>query len=275
LLEQEHALFQAAMERGSEIEVKEIFRNETDRNETANGLLESDKSRQSAYRFLTYWLGQPVQSIDFQDFIIIDSIQKVIESLPIAANHPEIIARNGQIALYDANLKLDKIEKQRILSGVQMGVQREFRNSAWQISPFARITFNVPIMGNYRRDWNEIDLRRREVENRISVLRYETNKDIENQRLAIQNLLKQYDILLKKQKNNLIDKILSNPKVAAEMPVMDLIRIRVAQQKNVLTRLKVAENIVKTYLDILTTSGQLSTPPLKDYLHKQLEIIGF
>jgi hypothetical protein len=54
-----------------------------------------------------------------------------------------------------------------------------------------------------------------------------------------------------------------------------LIRIRVAQQKNALTRLKVAENIVKTYLDILTTSGQLSTPPLKDYLHKQLEIIGF
>ncbi len=275
LLEKENELFQASIERGAEIDMKEIFRNETDRNETANGLLESDKSRQSAYRSLTYWLGQSVQSVDFQNFIIIDSIQKIIESLPIAANPPEIMARNGQIALFDANLKLDKIEKRKILSGVQMGVQREFRNSAWQMSPFARLTFNVPIMGNFRRDWNEIDLRRREVENRISVLRYEANKDIENQRLSIQNLLKQYDFLLKKQKNNLVDRILKNPKVAAEMPVNDLIRIQVIQQKNELTRLKVAENIVKTYLDILTTSGQLSTPPLKDYLHKQLEIIGF
>ncbi|MEY4933790.1 MAG: hypothetical protein RIS64_149 [Bacteroidota bacterium] len=275
LLEQENVLFQASIERGAEIEMKEVFRNETDRNETANGLLESDKSRQSAYRSLTYWLGQPVQNIDFQNFIIIDSIQKVIESLPIAVNHPEIRARNGQIALYDANLKLDKIEKIKILSGIQLGVQREFRNLAWEMSPFARITFNVPIMGNYRRDWNEIDLRRREVENRISVLRYEANKDIGNQRLAIQNLLKQYDVLLKKQKNNLMDRILKNPKVAAEIPVNDLIRIQVIQQKNELTRLKVAQDIVKTYLDILTISGQLSTSPLKDYLHKQLEIIDF
>jgi hypothetical protein len=156
-----------------------------------------------------------------------------------------------------------------------MGVQREFRSAEWQMSPYTRITFNIPIMGNYRRDWNEIELRRREVENRISVLRYEANKDIGNQRLAIQNLLKQYDFLLKKQKNNLVDRILNNPKVAAEIPVNDLIRIQVIQQKNELTRLKVAQDILKTYLDILITSGQLSTPPLKDYLHKQLEIIGF
>jgi hypothetical protein len=275
LLERENALFQAAIERGTEIEVKEIFRNETDRNETANGLLESDKSRQAAYRSLTYWLGQSVQSIDFQDFIIVDSISKVMESLPMAANPPEMLARNGQIALYDANLKLDKLEKSKILSSVQMGMQREFRNSVWQVSPFARLTFNVPIMGNFRRDWNEIELRRREVENRIHVLRSETNKDMDNQRLTIQNLLKQYDFLLKKQKNNLVDKLLSNPKLMAEMPATDWIRMQVIQQKNVLTRLKVAENIVQTYLDILTTSGQLSALPLRDYLHKQLETIGF
>jgi hypothetical protein len=275
LLDKEKELFQASIGRGAEVEIKEIFRNETDRTEIANGLLETEKNLQSAYRSLSYWLGQSVQSIDFKDFIEIDSIQKRIEALPMSIHHPEIVARNGQIALFDADLKLAKLEKNKILSGVQFGMQREFRNATWLITPYARLTFNIPILGNYRKDWNEIDLRRREVENRIRVLRYEANKDLGNQRLLIQNLLKQYDFLLKKQKNNLVDKLLNHPKIAAEMPVNDLIRIQVIQQKNVLTRLKVAENIVRTYLDILTTSGQLSAPPLRDYLHKQLEIIGF
>jgi hypothetical protein len=274
LLDKENELFQASIGRGAEIEMKEVFRNETDKNEISNALLETDRNRQSAYRSLQSWTGKMVQSVDFKDFIAIDSIQKILESLPIGANHPEMIARNGQIALYDANLKLDKIEKNKILSSVQMGMQREFRNNDWLISPFARLTFNIPILGNYRKDWHEIDLRRREVENRIGVLRVESNRNMEKDRLDLQNLLKQYTFLVKKQQNNVVERLLNNPKVVAEMPVNDLIRIQIIQQKNALTRLKMGENMVKTYLEILIESGQLSMPPLRDYLHRHLEVFN-
>jgi hypothetical protein len=272
LLDKENELFQASIVRGAEIEMKEVFRNETDKHEVSNALLATDRNRQSAYRNLQSWTGKTIQSIDFKDFISIDSLQKTLESLPIGDNHPEIIARNGQLALYDANLKLDKIEKSKILSSVQMGMQREFRNNDWLISPFARLTFNIPILGNYRKDWHELDLRRREVENRIRVLRVESLKNIETHRLNLQNLLKQHTFLAKKQQNNAVERLLNNPKVAAEMPVNDLIRIQVIQQKNALTRLKVSEDMVKTYLEILIESGQLSMPPLRDYLHRSLEV---
>jgi hypothetical protein len=168
-----------------------------------------------------------------------------------------------------AELNLENAANKEVLSSIQI-VDAPKKND-----PFnnfgVRFTLNIPLFDNNRLKKNELAIDVKKAENKEQLLNINNQKSIKYQILSIENNIKKYRIYADKAENSLIKSLLDNSKLMAEMSALELLDLKLSQQKTELELAKIEYTIMQEYLDLLSSTDLLGKTPFKNYLSSGLE----
>lgn len=272
LLNKKNTVLKEQILRGMDVRIKDVVDNETDRYATQKILKTYEREWQERYQKLLLLTKQKELDIDFKRFIDYKIIESVVVALPsfVDANSPEMQIRLNQVALSKAELGIEKADNFRIFNGLQLGLEKKPKDDLLQ-NPFFRLNLSVPLMGNMRFKQNELLLQIKDYENRSQLLKTSLQQNAKTQTISLKKLIDEHKSMISQQEKSLIQTLLANKKITAEMTASDLLDLKIIQRKGQIDITKSAFSLTQDYISLLNQTGVLVNPPMKNYLSQDLE----
>jgi hypothetical protein len=272
LLNQKNTTLKSMIQRGLEVRIKDIADTENDRYAVQLSLLQLDINAANCTEKLRQFMGTNNEIlINFDNVIKIKDIEKIVNSIKNnkTIQTPEMQLAKTEIDYKKAELNLENAANKEVLSSIQI-VDAPKKND-----PFnnfgVRFTLNIPLFDNNRLKKNELAIDVKKAENKEQLLNINNQKSIKYQILSIENNIKKYRIYADKADNSLIKSLLDNAKLMAEMSALELLDLKLSQQKTELELAKIEYTIMQEYLDLLSSTDLLGKTPFKNYLSSGLE----
>jgi hypothetical protein len=272
LLNKKNAVLKEQILRGLDVRIKDVVDNETDRYATQKILKTYEREWNERYQKLLLLTKQKELDIDFKRFIDYKIIEFVITTLPSVTdvNNLDMQVRQKQAALSKAELDIEKADNFRIFNGFQFGVEKKPKDDLFK-NPFFRLNLSVPLMGNMRFKQNELLLQIKDYENRSQLLKTSLQQNAKMQTNSLKKLIEEHKSMISQQEKSLINTLLTNKKISAEMTASDLLDLKITQRKGQIDITKSAFSLTQDYISLLNQTGMLINPPLKNYLSIDLE----
>jgi hypothetical protein len=272
LLNKKNAVLKEQILRGMDVRIKDVVDNETDRYATQKILKTYEREWHERYQKLLLLTKQKELDIDFKRFIDYKIIESVVITLPSITdlNNLEMQVRQKQAALSKAELDIEKADNFRIFNGFQFGLEKKPKDDLFQ-NPFFRLNLSVPLMGNMRFKQNELLLQIKDYENRSQLLKTSLLQTAKTQTISLKKLIDEHKSMISQQEKSLINTLLANKKISAEMTASDLLDLKIIQRKGQIDITKSAFSLTQDYISLLNQTGLLINPPLKNYLSIDLE----
>jgi hypothetical protein len=272
LLNKKNAVLKEQILRGLDVRIKDVVDNETDRYATQKILKTYEREWHERYQKLLLLTKQKELDIDFKRFIDYKIIESVITTLPSVTdvNNLDMQVRQKQTALSKAELDIEKADNFRIFNGFQFGVEKKPKDDLFQ-NPFFRLNLSVPLMGNMRFKQNELLLQIKDYENRSQLLKTSLQQNAKMQTNSLKKLIEEHKSMISQQEKSLINTLLTNKKISAEMTASDLLDLKIIQRKGQIDITKSAFSLTQDYISLLNQTGMLINPPMKNYLSLDLE----
>lgn len=272
LLNKKNAVLKEQILRGLDVRIKDVVENETDRYATQKVLKTYEREWQDKYQKLLLLTKQRDLDIDFKRFIDYKIIESVVVALPsfADAHTPEIQLRQNQTALSKAELGIEKADNFKIFNGFQFGLEKKPKDDLFQ-NPFFRLNLSVPLIGNMRFKQNELLLQIKDYENRSQLLKTSLQQHAKTEVMDLKKLIEEHKSMINQQEKSLINTLLANKKISAEMTASDLLDLKIIQRKGQIDITKSASSLTQDYISLLNQTGVLVNPPMKNYLSQDLE----
>jgi hypothetical protein len=272
LLNRKNMVLREQILRGVDVRIKDVVDNETDRYATQKTLKTYDREWLLKYQKLLLLTKKSDLDIDYKRFIDYKNIELIIPSTTPSSdlNSPEIDVRQKQAALSRAELDIERADNLRIFSGLQLGLEKKPKADLLQ-NPFFRLNLSVPLLGNMRFKQNELLLQIRDYETRSQLLKTALSETAKTKTLTLRKMIEEHKFLIIQQEKSLINLILANPKISAEMSASDILDLKIIQRKGQIDILKSAFSLTQDYISLLNQTGMLVHRPLKNYLSQDLE----
>jgi hypothetical protein len=272
LLNKKNAVLKEQILRGMDVRIKDVVDNETDRYATQKILKTYEREWNERYQKLLLLTKQKELDIDFKRFIDYKIIESVVTTLPSITdlNNLEMQVRQKQAALSKAELDIEKADNFKIFNGFQFGLEKKPKDDLLK-NPFFRLNLSVPLMGNMRFKQNELLLQIKDYENRSQLLKTSLLQTAKTQTISLKKLIDEHKSMISQQEKSLINTLLANKKISAEMTASDLLDLKIIQRKGQIDITKSAFSLTQDYISLLNQTGLLINPPLKNYLSIDLE----
>jgi hypothetical protein len=272
LLNKKNTVLKEQILRGLDVRIKDVVDNETDRYATQKILKIYEREWYERYQKLLLLTKQKELDIDFKRFIDYKIIESVIITLPSITdlNNLDMQVRQKQAALSKAELDIEKADNFRIFNGFQFGLEKKPKDDLFQ-NPFFRLNLSVPLMGNMRFKQNELLLQIKDYENRSQLLKMNLQQTAKTQTMSLKKLIEEHKSMISQQEKSLINTLLANKKISAEMTASDLLDLKIIQRKGQIDITKSAFSLTQDYISLLNQTGMLINPPMKNYLSIDLE----
>lgn len=262
-------------EAGDKVDVTDLVETEEDMTAAASEILGLNANIEQKTQMLQQLLGtdEPIVPA-FEAFISIEKITLVKDrwknTLPAAT--PDLVTRQREIQLSRAALQLEKAKRYDILNFLQFDYRSPRSDPFETKRDFSvRIGVDIPIAGNSRLRQNELGLKILTAENR-----YQWEQELQQKQIALElskleGLLQQYNFRKEKWLQSPSRKVLENSALQPELTASDLLRLRINLQKQEIKLVELAYDITQSYLDLLSLTGAITTPPLRNYLSMEEE----
>jgi hypothetical protein len=272
LLNKKNMVLREQILRGVDVRIKDVVDNETDRYATQKTLKTYDREWTLKYQKLLLLTKKSDLDIDFKRFIEYKNIEFVIASTTPSSdlNSPEIDVKQKQVALSKAELDIERADNLRMFSSLQFGLEKKPKDDLLQ-NPFFRLNLSMPLLGNMRFKQNELLLQIRDYETRSQLLKTALSETAKTKTLTLKKMIEEHKSLIVQQEKSLINLILANPKISAEMSASDILDLKIIQRKGQIDILKSAFSLTQDYISLLNQTGMLVHRPLKNYLSQDLE----
>jgi hypothetical protein len=272
LLNKKNTVLREQILRGLDVRIKDVVDNETDRYATQKTLKTYDREWTLKYQKLLLLTKKSDLDIDFKRFIEYKNIEFVIASTTPSSdlNSPEIDVKQKQVALSKAELDIERADNLRMFSSLQFGLEKKPKDDLLQ-NPFFRLNLSMPLLGNMRFKQNELLLQIRDYETRSQLLKTALSETAKTKTLTLKKMIEEHKSLIVQQEKSLINLILANPKISAEMSASDILDLKIIQRKGQIDILKSAFALTQDYISLLNQTGTLVHRPLKNYLSQDLE----
>jgi hypothetical protein len=272
LLNKKNTVLKEQILRGMDVRIKDVVDNETDRYATQKILKTYEREWNERYQKLLLLTKQKELDIDFKRFIDYKIIESVVTTLPPLTdlNNLDIQVRQKQAALSKAELEIEKADNFQIFNGFQFGFEKKPKDDLLK-NPFFRLTLSVPLMGNIRFKQNELLLQIKDYENRSQLLKTSLQQNTKTQTISLKKLIDEHKSMISQQEKSLINTLLANKKISAEMTASDMLDLKIIQRKGQIDITKSAFSLTQDYISLLNQTGLLINPPMKNYLSIDLE----
>ena len=278
-LDQKVKILEQTMAQGGDIKVKDVIDTENDKNFLK--ITVADLENQAAFqtvRIQQFLNTKEQTSIDFNNFISIEKITEVINEAAFSTpTNPLIPFKEAQSAYEKARLNLVNAENRQIFNFLQIGYQNpifvlERPDKQKSVNNFqVRIGLTAPISGNNNPDKSKYILAQKEAENDIETTTQLNQKAVVTQLVKVQNLIRSYAICNEQIGKSMIKKMLDNPTLTAQITPLELLELHIAQQKLLVRRLEIKQELTAEYVRFLDLNGKISQTPLRNYLSQNLE----
>jgi hypothetical protein len=280
LIRKKHDILRVMMEQGLDIKVKDVMDTEGDKNGVQLALLdlENEKRFQQSkiQQFLTL---KTTTDLDFRDFITLEKIAEVVDNQKlIPSQYPSIAYKETKTQLASAQLDYINTQNRQILNSARIGydnplyLEEQPPKKFNTLNNFSfRLGLTVPLVGNNNFKRSQAILDQRQAQNEADWARLQNQKALDIQYQKLENLLKQHRFYKATTSQNLIQKMLANDKLLAQLTPLELVDLQITQQKLQVRTLEIAQDITSEYLKLLGLTGALSALPLKNYLSNGLE----
>lgn len=262
---------------GDKVDVTDLVETEEDMTAAASEMLDLNANIEQKAKALQQLMGtvEPVVPA-FDAFISIDKIALLKDrwknTTPAAT--PDLITREKELQLSQAALQLEKAKRYDIFNFLQFDY-RSPRNDPFETKRdfSVRIGVDIPIAGNSRLRQNELGLKILTAENRYDWAKQQQQREIALEISKLEGLLQQYAFRKEKWLQSPSRKVLENSELQPELTASDLLRLRINLQKQEIKLVELAHDITQSYLELLSLTGAMTTPPLRNYLSMEEETL--
>jgi hypothetical protein len=274
LLNQKNTVLKTSLQKGISIRIKDLAETEDDITSLRAATAEMKKIQALSYQRIQDFVG--VQSpfvLNFDNFISASKMEEILNTIKThkSLQTPELRVSQNRMNLSQAELRIEEANFKQVFDGFQLIYQQNEKTDFFAKDFSFRVGFNMPLKANFRPKQNELllDLKTTEIE--LQVATYETERQLKTQLLTLENLIKQYRQSFDAHRNSLVNNILNTPSVWATLSPMDMIDLKIIQQKKVLEVSKNQYNLVQAYIKLLVLTGDLTYAPYRNYLSNNLE----
>ncbi len=274
LLNQRNAAFKLALQKGLNVKIKDLVETEEDLRQLSLSLTETQSIRSTGFHRIRDYLDLKSEFVFTCDNLIsVPKIKNITNQIKAnkALMTPEIKSLQNNIGLAQAELTVEETSFNQILDGVQLIYEKAPKND-FTIKDFAfRLSFNIPIKGNLRPKQNELLMDIKEAENDYHFTYFETDRKVKMQIMKLENMFKQYQQCVEKLDNSLAKSFLNTPSVSSTLSPMDIIDLKIIQQKKEIDLAQSQFSMVKEFITLLDLTGDLVKVPYKNYLSNNLD----
>jgi hypothetical protein len=272
LLNQKNETLKSMIQRGLDVRIKDIADTENDRYAVQLNILQLETDLASTYEKMKQFMGTTNDIlVRFDNVVQVKDMLKTINDLKnnTTLQTPDLVLAKRESEAKKAELNLENASNREILSSIQV-VDAPKKGDVFN-NFGVRFTLSLPLTGNSRLKRNELTIDLKKAENKESLLQTHNQKAIQYQIVKLENLIKKYRIYADKAENSLIKTLLNNPKVTAEMNALELLDLKLTQQKTEVELAKIGYDITNEYIALLNNTPLLTQMPLKNYLSSSLE----
>lgn len=279
---QKYAIVQQMLEQGVDIKIKDVMDAENDRNLMRLALLDLENSvLNNEAKIKQFMNNQQFQHIDFQNVISIYQIENWLNTQPFDTSaHPSLAFRTATSQLANANFRVENAQNRQIFNFLQVGYENpililEAPQKQKSVNNFSlRFGFSLPIPANNNLKKSESLLEAKIAQENEQVIKSLNKKAIDLQVIKVRNLLKQFHLCDERLKENLIHKMLKNEKLLLQITPLEIVDLKITQQKLSIRRTEIAQDITNEYIRLLELSGFLSRLPLQNFLTTDIEFLS-
>jgi hypothetical protein len=133
------------------------------------------------------------------------------------------------------------------------------------------IGFEIPLKGMARLDLNELQIKNYELQSNYRSLKTLLSEQEHALRQQLDNLLRKHDLIRNQLTDSRAEFALNEYRKITDTSPKALLRLRENTLKKELLMQKLELEIMRTFIELLDTSGRLAIRPLQNYLSKDLE----
>jgi len=276
LLLAEHEIIKGMLSTGIlEVKISRILDVEEDHNRILLEISESEERIRRSKLNIENYTGS-FASISMERLASIEDLAESFEFFKASGylSHPTHLALSAEIHQDSAIYGYASAQNRQILDYVSLGYQRPLYldrpNRFNTFNNFAfRLGFLVPITANnrYRKADALLDLKESQI--KADEARVDRDLSWQGQIAILEGLFSAYDLAGDRLDNSLIQQMLSNPILIAQITPLEYVELEIAQQKLALHQLELAQDIASAYVKLLNLSGYLAWNPDTNYLAKR------
>jgi hypothetical protein len=275
---QKQQILQKTIENGMDIKVKDLIDSENDRNALQNTQLElenqiqfqQNKAKQLANENTIIEENNRIKISNIFETIYSSLLQKTIEN-------PVIPFKIAQNQLATANMNVEKSNNRQIFNYIQAAYENPIfilpiPDKQKSVNNFSvRVGLLFPIVGNNNFKVAQTGLQVQISKENIGITRNLTQKNVELQVEKLLNLKKSYELCTQQIERSPIRKMLDNDKLLQQITLLEVVELRLIQQKLIVKRHEIEREIGIEYVRWLDLTGVMSAVPLKNYFSKNLD----
>ncbi len=276
---QKQQILQKTIENGIDIKVKDLIDAENDRNALQNVQLDLENQIQFQQNKAQQLANENLQ-IEENNRIKISNIFEIINALMLqkTAENPIVPFKLAQLKLANANMKVEKSQNRQIFNFFQIYYQNTIfeipiPDKQKSVNNFSvRVGLMFPIVGNNNFKVAQTGLQAQILSENVGVTQSLTQKNVVLQTEKLQNLKKSYELCSRQIEQSPIKKMLDNEKLLQQITLLEVVELRLIQQKLIVKRAEIEREIAAEYVRLLDLTGAMSASPLKNYFSKNLDI---
>ncbi|MFN4254158.1 MAG: hypothetical protein ACK4Q5_04045 [Saprospiraceae bacterium] len=278
LLEKEHRILREMLSTGAlDVKVSKVLDAEEDRNRNRLAMQELENTRTLHRNRLRQFVGD-FSELDRSDLATLADLQANIATLktaPLAAaGHPLLDLKNAETQLENANLNYVAAQNRQLFNNFNVGYQRPLflerpKNFNTFNNFYLRVGLTVPLPANNRFKKADALLDLREAQNEAAWEQENTQTELENQFVLLENLFREHALAQDRLDNSLIRKMLDNPTLLAQITPLEIVELEIAQQKLAISQAGLLLDIAVEYVELLKIAGAMGHDAAVNYLGKK------
>ncbi len=278
LLEKEHRILREMLTTGVlDVKVSKVLDAEENRNRNQLAMQELENTRNLHKSRLRQFVGE-FSDLDHSDLATLPDLRAnvaALKAVPLAAaGHPRLDLKTAEVQLENANLNYVAAQNKRVFDNVNIGYQRPlYLERPKNFNTFNNVSFRlgltVPLPANNRFKKADALLDLREAQNEADWEQENTQDELENQFVRLENLFREHDLAQDRLDNSLIRKMLDNPTLLAQITPLEIVELEIAQQKLAISQAALGLDIAIEYVELLEISGATGRDATVNYLGKK------
>lgn len=273
LIDTRETLLHKMLDEGFDVRVKDVLSTDDDKNDFERQRRERSHSLAQHQARLRQFLPDHSAPVwNDRDYIPITTLRSRLELLrSLPAAYPELAYSTAKTRFAAADVDLENADNRQIFSFMQIGYEDpvlalETPKNRKTFNNFSlRFGFQLPLPGNNNLRRSEAALKWRETQHEAQTIRLLNEKAVDIQQVKMTNLLDRYAAAEEKSRTCLTRRMLDNTGLHAQLTPVEILDLRISQQKTALQLLEMAEEIHTEYLELLELKGVLGQEPVRDY----------
>lgn len=277
LLQKEHHILRDMLNTGVlDIKVSKVLDAEEDLNRNRIDIQEIENERLLYHNRIRQFVGD-FADLDDSDLATPADLRSVVQALRVAPNtapNVDFDLKNAEVRLKMAELKYVSSQNKQVLNNFTIGYQRPLYlerpknfNTLNNISFRLGLTAPLPSNNRFKKADALLDLR--EAENDAALEVEETQKDLGNQFVRLDNLFREYDLIQERLDSSLIRKMLENTDLRAQITPLEIVELEISLQKLSITQAGLLKDISEEYIRLLELTGAVGSNPDTNYLSRR------